>query len=214
MAAACSLSLFCISRRDTAVLSAAWRACSEQPDLRARFRGVARTREVESAVQRVPELAQRVREVASLVRGKTSQRVFLFTGKRVFEVCANTPELRGPCGQRIRLLFVQHVAHGHGKRVETVLNAQQQQRIGAIAVDGLGLQSPQAAKLQDGVTRVHAHGEQRGRQTRQQPKGRRRLSHALLHQENIPRARNRVIVPANRIPTRRRIPAITSPNLP
>ena len=151
-----------------------------QADLRAGFADIVRAafvRESVDAVERVPELAEGIGQITPLVGRQVRQREFVFAGKRVFQIGPDAAELRRPCRERIGLLFVEHVAHGERERVEPVLDAQQQQRIGAIAVDGFGLQLFQTAELQHRVTRVHAHREQRRRKTGEEPESGRRSGH-------------------------------------
>ena len=69
-------------------------------------------------------------------------------------------ELRRPRGQGIGLVVVQHVAHGQRQGVEVVLNAQQLQRVLAVAVDQVVLQLPQAGDLPGDVPGVGHHGGQ------------------------------------------------------
>ena len=58
-----------------------------------------------------------------------------------------------------------------GERVEIILNAQQQQRIGAVAIDGFGLQAPQAVQLDDGVGGVDGDGGEGDGESREQADG-------------------------------------------
>ena len=66
--------------------------------------------------------------------------------------------------------MVEHVAEGVGDVVEVLLNAQEQEGIGAIAVNGGGLQTLERAQLEHGVGGVHRDGRQRYGEPGQQSK--------------------------------------------
>jgi hypothetical protein len=106
----------------------------------------------------------------------------LLASQRVFQIRADAPELRLPCDERIRLLGVQHVTHSKGEGVQAVLNAQQQQRIGTVSVNGLALQFPQTAQLQDRVAGIHSHGRQGHGEASQKPQRRGRSVHRPILQ--------------------------------
>ena len=50
--------------------------------------------------------------------------------------------------------------HGQGQRIQAVLNAKEQERVGAVAIDGAGLEFAEAAELQDGVSGIDTDGEE------------------------------------------------------
>src|ERR1700731_3058527 len=103
-------------------------------------------------------------------------------------------ELRGPCGQGIRLGGVKHVAHGQRDGIQIILNAQKLQGIFAITVDHVALEAAQSRKLHGDVRRVSQHGGQRNDQAEKQAGGRGALGGELLHglhRERIPQARMR-----------------------
>jgi hypothetical protein len=59
--------------------------------------------------------------------------------------------------QRIGLIGVQHVSHRQPQRIQIILNAKKKQRVRAVPVNRLRLQSPQPAHLHDGIARVQGH---------------------------------------------------------
>jgi hypothetical protein len=67
----------------------------------------------------------------------------------------DTLELRRPGREWIRLVVVDHVAHGDCEQVQIVLDAQQLQGIFAVAVDQLALELAQACYLPGDVSGVH-----------------------------------------------------------
>ena len=128
-------------------------------------------RQQEKAVQRVPELCDGPREVISRAGSALQRRVLRLLRHGVFEIDPDALKLPLPGRQRIGFVPFQHVAHGKSQRVEAVLNAQQEQGIDAIAVDGPRLQHLEAFELQDGVARVHRDGRQGDGQAAEQPGG-------------------------------------------
>ena len=181
--ACCSVSLFCTSSRDTAVLSASWRACSE------------RRISVRASVSWPLCASAKMRSSASQNWRSESLRYLRCSASRSSgeDWLRARWRLPGPCasggialprGERIRLAAVQHVAHGQAERIQVVLNAQQEQRIGAIAVDDAALQLLQSAELHDGVARIEGHRGQRDGKPRQQTDCRRSgLGHSFFRSE-------------------------------
>ena len=113
--------------------------------------------ERKDAVERVPELVQRVAQVLPLLGIAIFGRCLRFARNRVFQIRAHPAELPLPRREGIGLAAVQHVAHGQTERIQVVLNAQQEERIGAIAVDDAALQALQAAKLHHRVARIKGY---------------------------------------------------------
>src|SRR5581483_9913998 len=101
-----------------------------------------------------------------------AERIFLLARERVFQIAAQPLELRLISSQGIRLARIEHVPHGERNAVKAVLDAQQQQRIGAVAVDDFRLDAPQAAELNDGVARIHADRKKSQDETRDQSRRR------------------------------------------
>ena len=110
--------------------------------------------EREDTVERVPKLPQRVAQVLPLFAIAILGRCLRFARKGVLQIRTHPAELPLPGRERIGLAAIQHVAHGQAERVQVVLDAQQEQRIGAIAVDDAALQALQAAKLHHRVARI------------------------------------------------------------
>ena len=79
--------------------------------------------------------------------------------------------MRFPRRERIGLALLEHVAHGEGERIEIILDAQQEERIRAIAIDGFGLQAAEAVKLDDGVGGVDGDGGESDGESREQADG-------------------------------------------
>ena len=80
------------------------------------------------------------------------------------------------------------------KRVQVVLNAQQEQGIGPVAIDNTGLQLFEPVQLCDRITRIYGGGGQDHREAGQQPGSRRscgRAAHAgdgeyVSHGQQLP----------------------------
>ena len=166
-------SLFSTSSRATLVLSAACRACSDSricarasascpPAARAKIRSVG-----------VPELRERALEVLPLLGRPARDGDLLLAAQRVVEVDADALELRRPGRERIRLVAVEHVAHRQAERVEIVLDAQQLERVLAVAIGEVRLQRAQAGDLPRDVPRIGDHGRERDDQSEQQRRRRR-----------------------------------------
>ena len=146
-----------------------------QPDLRARLVLVPVARQREDPVGGVPELRQRIDQVLPLLGRAAAGADLRFAGQRVVEIAPDPLQRRRPGRERIGLaaLGVEHVAHREPERVQIVLDAQQLQRVLAVAVGEAGLQLPQAADLAGQVVRVGRHRRQGDDHPRQQPPGRR-----------------------------------------
>jgi len=133
-------------------------------------------REIEDAGRGVEELRDGVLEIPPLLRRAPRARRLRLSLQRIVEIAADALELRRPRRQPVVLLGIQHVAHGEAERVEVVLDAQQLQRIAAVAVGQLGLQRAEAGDTRPDVPGVRDDGEQRQHQPEQQPgDGRRRV---------------------------------------
>ena len=99
------------------------------------------------------------------------RRDFRFAREGVIEIAAHALELGLPGGERIWFAVFQHVAHGEGQRIEIILDAQQQERIGAVAIDSFGLQAAQGVQLDDGVGGVDGDGGEGDGESREQADG-------------------------------------------
>ena len=102
----------------------------------------------------VPELVERGRQEFALLRRLAGERHLPLLLQGIVQIEPDAIELRGPGRQRIRLGRVEHVAHGERELIEIVLDAQQLQRVAAIAVGELGLQPPEAGDLAGDVPGV------------------------------------------------------------
>ncbi len=113
---------------------------------------------------RVPELLERGRQELALLRrlARECHLTLLFQG--IVQIEPDAIELRGPGGERIRLGCIEHVAHRERELIEIVLDAEQLQRVAAIAIGELGLQPSQTRDLAGDVPRVGDHGCQRDHQ--------------------------------------------------
>ena len=112
-AACSSLSLFCTSRRDTAVLSASCRACSEIRICVRASAGLAIPAPARRSDPRHPRTARPDSpDIALFGSAIAPAQPAVSRRKRVVEIGAHALELRRPRGQRIGLIVVQHVAHG------------------------------------------------------------------------------------------------------
>ena len=161
LAVCSSLSLFSTSSRATAVLSAAWRACSDSR-ICARASSswpLAASAKIRSAASQ--NCASERREVLALLGRPPRHGNLRFAPERALEIDADAIELRGPRGQRIRLIAVEHVAHRQAERVEIVLDAEQLERVRAVAIGEVGLQLAQARNLARRVPR-HATTASKG----------------------------------------------------
>ena len=71
------------------------------------------------------------------------------------------PEAREGCaegGERIAFGLIEHVAQGERDAVQVVLDAQEEERVGTIPVDGSGLQAFERVELPDSVSGIHGDG--------------------------------------------------------
>jgi hypothetical protein len=142
-----------------------------QADLRARFRFVAPC-DRENAIDSVPELRHRAREIPRLLRRPTRNRDTLLLLQRCIEVGTDPLELRRPGDDRVGLVGIEHVAHRKRELIQVSLDPEQLQRVAPVAIGEVGLQLPQADNLSRDVPRVGQHRCQRNHQSEQQ--GRRR----------------------------------------
>lgn len=95
-----------------------------------------------------------------------SRRMASSRSLRIRSNCAS------PCVERIRLVSVQHVAHGEAESAEIVLHAEQLQRVFAVSVYGLVLQLTQPRDLAERVETERGHDREHDREARDQPGGR------------------------------------------
>src|SRR5450432_2162219 len=133
------------------------------------FLFLAPLRQSERAVNRVPELRQRTLQILLLVRCSSLRRNLLLVLESIVQIAAHALKLRLPRSQRIRLLIihqtgVEHVAHRDADRIQFVLNAQQLQRVFAVAVNQIALQFAQAGDAPGHISRVPDHRRQRNHQ--------------------------------------------------
>jgi hypothetical protein len=119
----------------------------------------ARLRQGEHAIDGIPELREGLIEIEELVAGGSRLRESGFVFDGVFEVGADAFKLRDPGEDGIRFGGVLHVAHGETQGVEIVLDAQELQRIAAVAVDEFALEFTHAGELDGDVGRVSEDGE-------------------------------------------------------
>ena len=66
----------------------------------------------ERAVHGIPELRQRLLEILPLLGSAVGDGELFFQLQRIVQICADALKLRRPCGERIGLVIVEHVAHG------------------------------------------------------------------------------------------------------
>jgi len=118
-----------------------------------------RLRQGEHAIHGIPELREGLIEKEELVAGGSGLRKSGFVFDGVFEVGADAFELRNPGEDGIRFGGILHVAHGETQGVEIVLDAQELQRIAAIAVDEFALKFAHAGELDGDVSGVSEDGE-------------------------------------------------------
>src|SRR5262249_4397635 len=144
-------------------------------DLRARLVRIAILGEGKGAVGGVPELGKRGAEILTLLGGTFHGSELRLAAECVIKIGANPLKLRGPGGQRIGLSGGEHVAHGKRERVEIVLNAEELERVSAIAIGELALQLLQSANLADDVGRVGDDSGERQDEAEKESCGRRAL---------------------------------------
>ena len=111
----------------------------------------------------------------------------VLAAQRIVEVGTGALKLRRPCGEWIRLVVIEHIAHGERHRMQIVLDAQEEQRIGPTAVNRLTLKVLQATDLLNGEARVHHYGSHSNGKTAQQPDCRRPANAHSVHILSLPR---------------------------
>jgi hypothetical protein len=116
-------------------------------------------REGEHAIDGIPELSEGLIEIAALVAGGSGfgEGGFLLEG--VDEIGADAFELRNPGDDGIRFGGILHVAHSQTQGVEIVLDAEELERVAAIAVDEFTLEFAEAGELNGDVSGVGKDGE-------------------------------------------------------
>ena len=119
-----------------------------------------------------PELRDGGGEILALLGRAVRSRELIFFVKSVVEIDAEAAELALPGAERVRLVALQHVAHGEGEGVEVVLDAQQLERVAAITVDEITLHLAEVGDLEPDVPRVDQHGAENDDQGEQQSPGR------------------------------------------
>ncbi len=100
----------------------------------------ARLREGEHAIYGVPELREGLIQIAALIAGGCGYGEGRLLLKGVDEVGADAFELRDPGDDGVRLGGILHVAHSEAEGVEIVLDAEELERVAAIAVDEFALE--------------------------------------------------------------------------
>jgi len=103
-------------------------------DLFARAVLVTRLGPCEHPVIGIPELIQRLGQVAALVGRARSFAKRFFAQHGIVQIRTDSRELRAPGNQGIRLARIQHVAHRQGDGVEIILDAKKLQGITAVAI--------------------------------------------------------------------------------
>ena len=111
------------------------------------------------AIDGVPELGEGLIEIEKLVVGGSGlgESGFVFNG--VLQVGADAFELRDPGENWIGLGGVLHVAHSEAERVEVVLNAEELERVTAVAVNEVALHFVDYGELEGDVGGISKDGE-------------------------------------------------------
>ena len=116
----------------------------------------------------------------------------LFFGlERTIEVGADALELRGPGGEGIGLVVIEHVAHGEAEGIEIVLHAKELKGVATIVLDEIVLQLAQARDLQRDVPGIGYHGGDGDNQAERQAGGWRTLRRARHGVKDITPERRR-----------------------
>lgn len=116
-------------------------------------------RESEHAIYGVPELREGLIQIAALIAGRSGLGQGRFLLKGVDEVGADAFKLRDPGDDGIRLGGILHVAHGEAEGVEIILDAEELERVAAIAVDEFALEFAEAGELDGDVGGVGEYGK-------------------------------------------------------
>ena len=154
--------------------------------LRARRVFPALGRQRKRAIDRVPELRQRVGEAIAIRRRPGRHRQFGLARERLVEIAPDARELRRPGHQRIRVVIVQHVPHRQPELIQVVLDAQQLQGILAVPLHQIALEHPQAGQLAVDVQRVgHDRGERQDQPDEQARRGRTTAGSAARHRQRL-----------------------------
>ena len=115
--------------------------------------------ESKHAIDGIPELRERLIEIAALFAGGSGFGEGGFALEGVDEVGADAFELRDPGDDGVGFGGILHVAHGEAEGVEVVLNAEELERVAAIAVDEFALEFAEASELDGDVGGVGEDGE-------------------------------------------------------
>ena len=121
-----------------------------------------------------------------MFRSSPGNRELLLEAKGVGEIIANALELGGPCGEGIRFVVIEHVAHGQAERVEIILHAEELEGILAAAVGQIILQFAKAGNLAGDVPGIGHHGGESDDQAKDQAR-RGRMSGGARHGMKIQR---------------------------
>lgn len=127
----------------------------------------------EDTVNGIPELGHGTGQKRTLLGRATGGSESGLEAHGIVEVSADTLELRRPRGQRVGFIAADHVAHGHSKQIEIILDAEQLQRVLAIPVDQFRLQLAEAGNLPGDVRRVCQHSRKGDNQPQNEANGRR-----------------------------------------
>ena len=125
------------------------------------------------AIDRAPELRQRIRQPIPIGGRAGRRRELRLSDQRVVEISPDALELLGPGHHRVGAIVIQHVAHRQPQLVQIVLNAQELQRILAIPLDQATLERPQSDNLALDIERVCDDGRERQDKANQEARRRR-----------------------------------------
>ncbi len=149
-------------------------------------------RQGEGAVHGVPELGHGIAQILPLLRGAIHDRHLLFLLQGVVEIGADALKLGRPRGERIRLVVVEHVAHGERQQIQVILDAQQLQGIFTVAIDQIVLQFADAGNLPRDIAGISHHGGQSDHETQNKGRSRRPDSRCgARHEARIQRGREK-----------------------
>jgi len=125
--------------------------------------------QIEHAVAGNPELSQRPNKVRLAPGIAREGRQFRFQPNGIVQIFANPVELRRPRVERIRLISIQHVAHGEAESAQIVLHAKKLQGILPVAVDGVVLELAKPRNLAQRVQTESPHDREHDREPGNEP---------------------------------------------
>ena len=103
-----------------------------------------------------------------LIGGARRAGEIFFGLQGVVEIFVDAGELGFPGGEGVRLVVIEHIAHGEGERIQIILHAEELQRGFAIAFDEIILQGAEAGDLVSDVGGVGDDGRERDEQPEDQ----------------------------------------------